>query len=84
MSLDGRPAIPPDIARRAVEWWVDLQGGGGARDAALRVGFERWRAEHPLHDAAWRHIETMQGRLSQLASGVDAGAARAADRTSVV
>ncbi|MEK6348552.1 MAG: FecR domain-containing protein [Burkholderia sp.] len=77
MSLESRPAIPPEIARRAVQWWVDLQDGG-ARDAALRAGFERWRAEHPLHDAAWRHIETMQGRLSRLAAGVDAGAARAA------
>ncbi|BCQ55396.1 FecR domain-containing protein [Burkholderia gladioli] len=77
MKHEAASAIPPEIARRAVQWWVDLQGEG-ARDPALLGGFERWRAEHPLHEAAWCHIQTMQGRFSQLAGGVDAGAARAA------
>lgn len=68
--------MPPQVARRAVEWWVDRQAGctGEAFDAALA----RWRAEDPAHDAAWRHIETMQHRFGGLAAGLDPQAAHAA------
>ncbi|MDW9242514.1 fecR family protein [Burkholderia cepacia] len=68
--------MPPQVARRAVEWWVDRQAGrtGEAFDAALA----RWRAEDPAHDAAWRHIETMQQRLGGLTAGLDPQAAHAA------
>ncbi|AJK49378.1 FecR domain-containing protein [Burkholderia plantarii] len=78
MQSEPNPAIPPEVAQRAVQWWVEMQGAGAAADAAARAGLARWRAEHPLHDAAWRHIETVQGRFTQLAAGLDAGAARAA------
>lgn len=76
MAAPGVPAVPPEVARRAVEWWVDRQAGqtGDAFDAALA----RWRAEDPAHDAAWRHIETMQRRFGGLAAGLDPQAARAA------
>ncbi|AIO24016.1 FecR domain-containing protein [Burkholderia cepacia] len=76
MAAPGAPAVPPQVARRAVEWWVDRQAGrtGEAFDAALA----RWRAEDPAHDAAWRHIETMQHRLGGLTAGLDAQAAHAA------
>ncbi|NHV30250.1 FecR domain-containing protein [Burkholderia sp. D-99] len=76
MAAPGAPAVPPQVARRAVEWWVDRQAGrtGEAFDAALA----RWRAEDPAHDAAWRHIETMQHRLGGLAAGLDPQVARAA------
>ncbi|KVW79444.1 FecR domain-containing protein [Burkholderia cepacia] len=76
MAAPGAPAVPPQVARRAVEWWVDRQAGrtGEAFDAALA----RWRAEDPAHDAAWRHIETMQHRLGGLTAGLDPQAAHAA------
>ncbi|MCA7989863.1 FecR domain-containing protein [Burkholderia cepacia] len=76
MAASGAPAVPPQVARRAVEWWVDRQAGrtGEAFDAALA----RWRAEDPAHDAAWRHIETMQQRLGGLTAGLDPQAAHAA------
>ncbi|WP_334011334.1 FecR domain-containing protein [Burkholderia cepacia] len=76
MAAPGAPEVPPQVARRAVEWWVDLQAGrtGEAFDAALA----RWRAEDPAHDAAWRHIETMQHRLGGLTAGLDPQAAHAA------
>ncbi|KVS66915.1 FecR domain-containing protein [Burkholderia cepacia] len=76
MAAPGAPAVPPQVARRAVEWWVDRQAGrtGEAFDAALA----RWRAEDPAHDAAWRHIETMQQRLGGLTAGLDPQAAHAA------
>ncbi|WP_272545792.1 FecR domain-containing protein [Burkholderia cepacia] len=76
MAAPGAPSVPPQVARRAVEWWVDRQAGrtGEAFDAALA----RWRAEDPAHDAAWRHIETMQHRLGGLTAGLDPQAAHAA------
>lgn len=76
MAAPGAPAVPPQVARRAVEWWVDRQAGrtGEAFDAALA----RWRAEDPAHDAAWRHIETMQHRLGGLTAGLDPQTAHAA------
>ncbi|WP_431207409.1 FecR domain-containing protein [Burkholderia cepacia] len=76
MAAPGAPTVPPQVARRAVEWWVDRQAGrtGEAFDAALA----RWRAEDPAHDAAWRHIETMQRRLGGLTAGLDPQAAHAA------
>ncbi|HDR9758332.1 TPA: FecR domain-containing protein [Burkholderia cepacia] len=76
MAAPGAPTVPPQVARRAVEWWVDRQAGrtGEAFDAALA----RWRAEDPAHDAAWRHIETMQQRLGGLTAGLDPQAAHAA------
>ncbi|QJP70597.1 FecR domain-containing protein [Burkholderia glumae] len=76
MAAEPKPAIPPAVAQRAVQWWVETQGADA--DAAARAGLARWRAEHPLHDAAWRHIEAVQGRFTQLAAGLDAEVARAA------
>ncbi len=76
MAASGSPAIAPEVARRAVEWWVDLHAGGDTGESAAALA--RWRAEDPAHDAAWRHLEAMQQRLGRLAAGVDAQAARAA------
>ncbi|AJY40185.1 FecR family protein [Burkholderia humptydooensis] len=72
----GPPAVPAPVARRAVEWWVEL-GSGHATDA-MRARLARWRAEHPAHDAAWRHIEAVNGRLGHVADTLSAQAARAA------
>ncbi|MEK2601358.1 FecR domain-containing protein [Burkholderia arboris] len=76
MAAPGAPAVPPHVARRAVEWWVD--GQSGRQDEAFAAALARWRAEDPSHDAAWRHIETMQGRFGRLAAGLDPQAAHAA------
>ncbi|KWK30148.1 iron dicitrate transport regulator FecR [Burkholderia stagnalis] len=76
MAASGTPAIAPQVAQRAVEWWVDLQAGN--TDAAFAAELARWRAADPSHDAAWRHIEAVHGRLSRLADGLDTRAARAA------
>ncbi|HKT67458.1 MAG TPA: DUF4880 domain-containing protein, partial [Burkholderia sp.] len=75
MAAPGTPAVPPQVARRAVEWWVDRQAGRG--DDAFAAALARWRAEDPAHDAAWRHIETMEGRIGRLAAGLDPQAAHA-------
>ncbi|MGU7775435.1 FecR domain-containing protein [Burkholderia sp. MR1-5-21] len=76
MAASGQPAIPPQVAQRAVEWWVDLQAGHA--DAAFAAELARWRAADASHDAAWRHIEAVHGRLNRLAAGLDTQAARAA------
>ncbi|WP_423759713.1 FecR domain-containing protein [Burkholderia sp. NLJ2] len=76
MAAPGAPAVPPHVARRAVEWWVDRQAG--RTDDAFDAALARWRAEDPVHDAAWRHIETMQRRFGRLAAGLDTQAAHAA------
>ncbi|MDR6498834.1 transmembrane sensor [Burkholderia ambifaria] len=76
MAAPGAPAVPPHVARRAVEWWVDRQTGH--TDDAFEAALARWRAEDPAHDAAWRHIETMQRRFGRLAAGIDTQAAHAA------
>ncbi|WP_175953067.1 FecR domain-containing protein [Burkholderia sp. BCC0405] len=76
MTAPGAPAVPPQVARRAVEWWVDRQAG--RTDAAFDAALAQWRAEDPAHDAAWRHIETMQRRFGGLAAGLDPQAAHAA------
>ncbi|MEN8517258.1 FecR domain-containing protein [Burkholderia sp. RS02] len=76
MAAPGAPAVPPHVARRAVEWWADRQAG--RTDDAFDAALARWRAEDPAHDAAWRHIETMQRRFGGLAAGLDTQAAHAA------
>ena len=53
--------VPPTVARRAVEWLVDLQGDGVTE--ALRQGHRAWLAEHPDHERAWRHIESVNQQL---------------------
>lgn len=67
MAAPGASAVPPHVARRAVEWWVDRQSG--RTDDAFTAALARWRAEDPAHDAAWRHIEAMQGRFGRLTAG---------------
>ncbi len=76
VSAPQRPAVPPHVARQAVEWWVDLSSD--LATDATRAGLARWRKESPLHEAAWHHIETINGRLTRLASELSTDAARAA------
>ena len=64
---DTGTAIPPDVARRAVEWLVELQSDDTARSALAQ-----WRSQHPDHERAWQRIETVNhqllGRLRSAAS----------------
>jgi transmembrane sensor len=76
VSIGTPPGIAPDVARRAVEWWLDLQSGD-ITDSQRRA-FECWRAEHADHDRAWRHIQSVSQRLQTLNESPAASAARAA------
>ncbi|RFC37343.1 MAG: FecR family protein [Candidatus Nitrotoga sp. LAW] len=63
----GRPSdIPPYIARRAVEWLVELQSGYA--DTTSRQALQHWLGQHPDHERAWRHIEAVNGQLRSVAS----------------
>ena len=68
--------IAPEIAHRAVEWWLDL--GSGAITPAQRAALDAWRAEHADHERAWQHIQAVSQRFQSLGQGASAPAARAA------
>jgi len=61
--LDG-PPLPASVSLRAVEWLVALQAADASDDT--RAACQRWRAEHPDHERAWRHIESFGQRLRGL------------------
>lgn len=64
------PHIPPEVARRAVEWLVELH----ADDATdiNRQALQQWLGQHPDHERAWQRIEAVNdqllGRLRSTAS----------------
>jgi transmembrane sensor len=65
------PAAPlsdmdPAVARRAVEWLVELQSGSA--DGATHQAHSAWVAQHPEHRRAWAHIEAVNARLRSSAS----------------
>lgn len=68
--------IPPEIARTAVEWLVTLQGDDV--DDHIRRAWRNWIGQHPDHKRAWDHIETVNARLSGIASPLATAVARAA------
>ncbi len=76
MSSSVHPEIPPHVARRAVEWWVELQSGEDTRQQQLAL--QRWLAEHPDHERAWRHIRDVSRRCQGLSEATGAAVARAA------
>ncbi len=75
-NLHVPPAIPPAVARTAVEWLVTLQGDDV--DDATRTAWRRWLDQHPDHARAWTHIEAVNARLCGVASPLATAVARAA------
>lgn len=57
-------AVPQDIARRAVEWMVELQSPPVPDE--LRREWQQWLASHPDHERAWQRIEAVNDRLRGL------------------
>ncbi|MPQ58538.1 FecR domain-containing protein [Duganella sp. FT27W] len=60
-------AVPQDIARRAVEWMVELQSPP-VPDELLRE-WQQWLTSHPDHQRAWQRIEAVNDRLRGLGAG---------------
>ena len=67
--------IPVEVAQRALEWLVELQGE--AVSAQAREEWARWRRSHPDHERAWQRIEAVGGKLRPLASPLNSAVARA-------
>lgn len=70
--------IPAAVARRAVEWLVELQSPDATE--ATRDALQQWRAQHPHHEQAWRRIEAVNAQMRGAAGG-SAMAARIAHAT---
>ncbi|MED5613206.1 FecR domain-containing protein [Janthinobacterium sp. P210005] len=65
LALDGTgvaASVAPAVARRAVQWWLALQGGDAT--AAQLQAWQRWRAEEAEHERAWQRIEAVSGQLA--------------------
>ena len=72
----GRGPVQPDVARRAVQWFLDLQGPDVA--PGLRAEWLRWRSADPEHERAWLRIEAVSGRFHLAPSEVSAAVTSAA------
>ncbi|MFM0727007.1 FecR domain-containing protein [Paraburkholderia strydomiana] len=81
LNADTRPDVPRHVAMRAVEWWMELQSGKDTR--AQQFALARWRAEHPDHELAWRHICNVSGRLRSLADATGEAGGTAAARAAL-
>lgn len=57
-------AVPQHVARRAVEWMVELQTPPVSDE--LRREWARWLASDPDHARAWQRIEAVNERLRGL------------------
>jgi transmembrane sensor len=55
------PSIDPVVVRRACEWMARLWSDE-ASDAD-RTACDRWRAEHPDHERAWRRLQLVEDKL---------------------
>lgn len=74
MGMNTAP-VPPEVARRAVEWLVVLQSGPVSE--RQHGAWTRWRAADPLHEQAWQRIEAVNGRIAALAAPGTASIAQA-------
>ncbi|CAG9260139.1 FecR domain-containing protein [Paraburkholderia unamae] len=70
------PNVAPEVAHRAVEWWLDLSSGSVT--PTQRAAFEAWRAAHADHERAWQHIQDVSGRFQSIGDSASANAARSA------
>lgn len=57
--------IEPAVARRAVEWLIELQAG--STDRGVHEAHRLWLAQHAEHQRAWNHIQAVN---EQLRSGI--------------
>lgn len=67
--------IPPHVARRAVEWLVELQSGDVS--TTTRQSLQHWLSLHPDHERAWLHIEAVNGQLRSVVSPMASAIAHA-------
>ena len=65
MSPDAAPAIPPEVARQAVDWLLALSEPDTHGESAdgVRAKWLAWLAASPLHRRAWQRIAEVDGQL---------------------
>ncbi|MFT7774216.1 FecR domain-containing protein [Roseateles sp.] len=75
----GAAGVPPSVARRAVEWLVELQSddAGDADGMRRRRELQQWRAEHPDNERAWQRIEAVNGQVFGTLRGMESPVASA-------
>lgn len=67
------PPLPAAVVDAAVDWLVHLWSGEATE--ASRAQWLRWRAADPLHDEAWRRVESTDARWRTGAPGLAAALA---------
>lgn len=65
--LVGGLPLAQRVADQAADWLTLLMSGDAT--ATDRDRWQQWRAAHPDHERAWRHIEAVTGRFKALDSG---------------
>ncbi|TDS85015.1 FecR domain-containing protein [Comamonas sp. JUb58] len=68
--------VPPEVARSAVEWWLQQQEG--ALNEGQRQAWQAWRDADPLHEQAWQHLARVNDKLNALAAPGGRGSAEVA------
>jgi ferric-dicitrate binding protein FerR (iron transport regulator) len=69
--MSGRAApeggAPPEVLDEAIAWAVRL--GSGSAGAEVQAACEAWRAADPLHEQAWRQVQSVEEAFRQVPSG---------------
>ena len=66
------PPVSEAVSLQAVQWLVALQACDAGEDT--QASWRRWRADHPDHERAWRHIEACGLHLRDLPAPLAHGA----------
>lgn len=69
----GTAPIPPDVARQAVHWLLELQSGDGPASPASQRSHQQWQAwlaADPLHARAWQRIAEVDAQLRGVSTPV--------------
>ena len=66
------PPVSEAVSLQAVQWLVALQACEAGEDT--QASWRRWRADHPDHERAWRHIEACGLHLRDLPAPLAHGA----------
>lgn len=64
------PPIPPEVARQAVDWLLELSLEPGPDTRQAHSRWQAWLAADPLHAHAWQRIADIDGQLRGLPPAV--------------
>lgn len=70
-AVDGQP-IDPRISLQATQWLVALQAD--PVEPTTRQQWERWLGDHPDHQRAWAHLESVVGAIGHIPPALAHGA----------